>query len=167
MKYEERKKLLSGWLFNFLKRYDVPSHFDDDATREEMILIVEDMNSEIPNCEESSFKLLLDKVASRIRKTSKTRKWPTTFQFTNAIKDYREEVIKDNIIDVASNLPKDFDQSEFWARKIKKGEDVPHHWIEGISAHRLLERSLVTEEDLQPYKKYLAHKRKNITIGDR
>ena len=167
MKYEERKKLLSGWLINFLKRYEKPRHLDDDAAREEMILIVEDMNSEIPNCDESSFKLLLDKVASRVRKTSRTRTWATTYQFTNAIKDFREEVTKENLIDVSQTIPKDFDQSEYWAKKIKKGEDVPHHWIEGISAQDLLDRKLVTEEDLQPYKKYLDYQRQNVKVNNR
>jgi len=166
MKYEQRKKILSGWLINFLKRYEKPRHLDDDAAREEMILIVEDMNSEIPNCDESSFKFLLDKVSSRTRKTHRTRTWPTTYQFTNAIKDFREE-IKDSIIDIPDTLPKDFDQSEYWARKIKNREDVPHHWIEGISAQDLLDRKLVTEEDLQPYKKFLDYKRQTVKVNNR
>ena len=48
MNYDERKRIISGWLFDTLKRYEPPAHMDDNAIREEMVLMVEDINSEIP-----------------------------------------------------------------------------------------------------------------------
>ena len=43
MNYESRKRLISSWLFEFLKRYEAPPHLDQDAARQEMILMVEDI----------------------------------------------------------------------------------------------------------------------------
>ena len=35
MKYEERKRIVAKWLFDFLKRYEAPPHLDKEASKEE------------------------------------------------------------------------------------------------------------------------------------
>ena len=166
MNYESRKRLISSWLFEFLKRYEAPPHLDQDAARQEMILMVEDLNSEIPKCDEASMKNLLGKVSSFVRKNVKSRRWPTINSFVSGVKEYRKDVIITEV-DAIPSLPKDHDHSTYYANKIKRREDVPHHWIEGISGQRLLELNLVTEEDLEPYKKYLDHQRQNVKVNNR
>ena len=73
MNYEQRKQIISSWLFDTLKRYEAPSHFDDAASRQEMILMVEDMNSELPLLNEGSTKLLLEKTGQYVRKNHTSR----------------------------------------------------------------------------------------------
>jgi len=166
MNYENRKRLISNWLFEFLKRYEAPPHLDKDAARQEMVLMVEDINSEIPKCEESSMKYLLDKVSSFVRKNAKSRRWPTISMFVSGVKEYRKEVIVTEA-DAIPSLPKDHDHSTYYANKIKRREEVPDHWIIGISGQRLLELNLVTEQDLEPYKKYLDHQKQNVKVNSR
>ena len=166
MNYENRKRLISNWLFEFLKRYEAPPHFDKDAARQEMILMVEDINSEIPKCEESSMKYLLEKVSSFVRKNAKSRRWPTINIFVSGVKEYRSDVTVTEV-DAIPSLPKDHDHSTYYANKIKRREEVPDHWIVGISGQRLLEQKLVTEKDLEPYKKYLDHQRQTVKVNTR
>lgn len=164
MNYESRKRLISSWLFEFLKRYEAPPHLDQDAARQEMVLMVEDINSEIPKCDETLMKSLLEKVSSFVRKNVRSRKWPTINNFVSGVKEYRKEVIASDV-DVLPSLPKDHDHSNYYANKIKRGEDVPDHWIVGISGQRLLEQNLVTEQDLKPYKKYLDYQGQSFKIN--
>ena len=37
MQYEERKKIITSWLFEFLKNYEVPPHLGKDQVKIEMI----------------------------------------------------------------------------------------------------------------------------------
>ena len=71
MKYEERKQVISKWLFQFLRNYEVPTHLDDDATKLEMVNMVEDINSECPDCNENLLNLLLKKTAQYVRKNQR------------------------------------------------------------------------------------------------
>ena len=68
MQYEERKKIITSWLFEFLKNYEVPPHLGKDQVKIEMINMVEDINSECPKCKENVLLLLLEKTAQFIRK---------------------------------------------------------------------------------------------------
>ena len=49
MKYEERTRKLGSWLVKILKRYSPPATMDDETLREEMDLIVKDINKNIPS----------------------------------------------------------------------------------------------------------------------
>ncbi len=161
MNYDQRKRQISAWLMQTLKRYEVPSHMDEDACREEMVLMVEDINSEIPKLNESGLKYLLEKVAQYVRKNQSSRKWPTINIFTKGVKEYREKMTEDLLI---SEAPKQFDECMLQANRIKKLEDVGEYWITGGGAEKLLQRNLITHDDLVPYKNYLAslHKSRNV-----
>ena len=95
MNYETRKRMVSNWLFDFLKNYEVPPHLDQDASKKELINMVEDINSEIPLLKENSFKLLLENVAKHIRKNQTSRRWPTIAFFIKAVKEHREKAMND------------------------------------------------------------------------
>ena len=162
MNYEQRKRQISAWLMQTLKRYEVPSHMDEDACREEMVLMVEDINSEIPKLNESGMKYLLEKVAQYVRKNQSSRKWPTINIFTKGVKEYRDKMDDDLVIQEA---PKDFDPSLINAKRIKNLESVGEWWIVGGGAQKLLQQNLITEDDLKPYMNFLASRNKSGNIG--
>lgn len=154
MNYEERKKIVSGWLFDTLKRYEAPSHMDQNAMREEMVLMVEDINSEIPTAtNEGGFKYILEKAAEYVRKNQSSRRWPSISMFVKGIKENRSTMEDDHL--AIEGRPKDFDESHIMARRIKAGEPVGDWWITGNGRHHVLDTGLVTHQDLEPYERYL------------
>ena len=92
MKYEERKKIVAKWLFDFLKRYEAPPHLDKEASKEEMLLMVEDINSECPNTNIGGLNWLLEEVSKYVRKNQSSRRWPTINMFVKAIRENREKI---------------------------------------------------------------------------
>lgn len=153
MTYEERKRLVSGWLFDFLKRYEVPSHLDENAIRKEMVLMVEDINSEIPELNEGGFKHHLEKISSYVRKHQATRKWPTISMFVKAAEHCRSTVSEDHLENKGRN---DWnDPLRINAIRIQNKESVPEYYINGTGADLLLSKGYVRPVDLLSYKKYL------------
>ena len=72
--YEERKRLVGAWLVGFLKRYEAPASFDKIRAQDEMVFMVEDINSEIPNgLSENAVNTLLERVAQYTRKNTASR----------------------------------------------------------------------------------------------
>lgn len=161
MNYDQRKRMISEWLINTLKRYEVPPHMDEDACREEMVLMVEDINSEIPKINESGMRYLLEKVAQFVRKNQASRKFPTINIFTKGVKEYRDKMSDDLLIHEA---PRELDAHLINAKRIKNMEDVGEEWVIGFGAKQLIERNLITHEDLAPYKNYLACINKNANV---
>jgi len=161
MNYDERKRIISGWLIEFLKRYEVPTHLDQNAIREEMVLMVEDINSEIPNdMNEGGLRYILDQIASYIRKNQTTRKWPTISLFVKGVKDSRGTVVEDHL---AIPINKQWDDPlVINAKRIKSGEAVGDWYIIGKGANQMLERGLVTYEELKPYQKSLEYQKKQM-----
>ena len=68
MKYEERTRKIGTWLVKLLKRYSPPATMDDETLREEMNLIVEDINKHIPSqFEEVDLDQTLGKIDGHVR----------------------------------------------------------------------------------------------------
>lgn len=156
MNYEERKKIISGWLLQTLKRYEAPSHMDDNAMREEMVLMVEDINSEIPTgTNEGGLKYILGKSAEYVRKQQTSRRWPPISLFVKGVRENRSSMVEDHI--AITHQPKDFDESHIMARKIKKAEPVGEWWINGSGRQMILDTGIVTNQDFEPYEKYLRY----------
>ena len=156
MNYDERKRIISGWLFDTLKRYEPPAHMDDNAIREEMVLMVEDINSEIPTgTNEGGLKYILDKSAEFVRKNQASRRWPSISMFVKGVKENRVAMVEDHIL--IEHRPKDFDESHIMARKIKNGDPVAEWWITGGGRQQILNTGIVTHNDLAPYEKYLRY----------
>lgn len=158
MNYEQRKRLISGWLFETLKRYEVPSHFDENASRQEMVLMVEDMNSEIPKLNEGSIKLLLEKTAQHVRKNYTSRRWPTINSFIKGIKENRDSITNAYVAELP---PPEENQGvlsygdAIIVKRVKTGEPIADYLLDPQSAHR---RYLVENSDLQDsdFHKYVA-----------
>lgn len=161
MNYDQRKNVISQWLFNTLKRYEPPSHMDDNAIREEMVLMVEDINSEVPaGTNESGIKYILEKCAEFIRKNQTSRRWPTISLFVKGIRENRGTMIEEHL--GLEHQPKDFDEAHIMARRVLQGDTVPEWWITGHGRQRLLEAGLVTLDDLRPYEEYLQKSKSGV-----
>lgn len=151
--YEERKRIVGAWLVQFLKRYEVPASFDKLRAQDEMVFMVEDINSEIPNgMSESAVDTLLERVAQYTRKNTASRTWPTIKTFIKGVHDSADKV---RLADVDPELarPVDFDADLINAGRIKRGEPVGDWYIHGNGAKHLLDKGLVTNADLDKYKK--------------
>lgn len=161
MNYDDRKRIISGWLLEFLKRYEVPSHLDQNSIKQEMVLMVEDINSEIPNdMNEGGLKHVLERVAAYIRKNQTTRKWPTISLFVKGVKDSKVSVVEDHM---AIAMDKQWDDPlVINAKRIKSGEAVGDWYITGKGANQMLQRGLVTYDELKPYQKSLEYQRRQM-----
>jgi hypothetical protein len=47
MTFDERTKTIGQWVQKLLRRYEAPSKMDNDSLREELMLIVKDVNANI------------------------------------------------------------------------------------------------------------------------
>ena len=149
--YEDRKRLVGAWLVSFLKRYEVPASFDKLRAQDEMVFMVEDINSEIPNgLSESAVNTLLERVAQYTRKNTASRTWPTIKTFIKGVHDSADKV---RLADVDPDLarPVDFDASLINAGRIKRGEPVSDWYIYGTGAKQLLDKGPVTQADINKY----------------
>ena len=85
MKYEDRTRTIGSWLVKLLKRYTPPTGMDDETLREEMQLIVSDINSRIPSqFEQIDLDQTLIKVDGHVRANHGARAWPSIKTFINA-----------------------------------------------------------------------------------
>lgn len=149
LNYEGRKHIIAMWLKDFLARFEVPKAYDKIKAREEMVFMVEDINSELPSkMNENYLKSVLGNMAQHIRKNNISRTWPTIKNFMTAIKE-----IERPEPEMASDL------SEFSlaplainAKRIKLREPVADYYIIGSGAKQLLEQGLVSEVDIEAYR---------------
>tara|TARA_R110002012_G_scaffold316571_1_gene531696 strand:- start:968 stop:1480 length:513 start_codon:yes stop_codon:yes gene_type:complete len=155
MIYQERKNVISKWLFELLKNYEVPPHLGKDQVKIEMINMVEDINSECPKCKENVLNLLLEKSAQYIRKNQSSRRWPTIAMFIKAIKEHRENLMAEEKLDKIPLLAeKDDYELNLNAMRIKQNKTVATYWVIGNGAQRLLDKNMVSTEELKAYKTY-------------
>jgi len=49
MKYDDRTRIVGSWLQQLLRRYTPPTGMDNETLKDEMVLIVEDVNKHIPS----------------------------------------------------------------------------------------------------------------------
>ena len=151
MDYDGRKRIIANWLLDFLKRYEAPSHLDKDASREEMLLMVEDINSECPAANEGGLKWLLDEAAKYVRKNQVSRRWPTINMFVKGIKENRDKIKKD-LLETSEEFSPQLNIFKINAQRIKKKEPVDEKYVSGKYAELLIEKNLISETDLEPYR---------------
>jgi len=151
MDYDSRKRIIANWLLEFLKRYEAPSHLDKDASREEMLLMVEDINSECPSTNEGGLKWVLDEAAKYVRKNQVSRRWPTINMFVKGIKENRDKIKKELLENSEEFSPK-LDVFKINAGRIKRKEPVDEKYVSGKYAEFLIEKNLISETDLKPYR---------------
>ena len=150
MNYEERTRIIGGWLQEELKRYDLPANHTTDRARQEMESMVEDINSEIVNVSnQSNLDHVLSKMAQDVRKNNRSRSWPTIYNFVKAAQKCSEQTTP---AISGTSEPFTIDEDELAAKRMNAGENVAVTYVTGLGADRLLEKNLVTMNVIQMYR---------------
>ena len=158
MTYEERKRIIAIWLKKLLTRYEVPAHLNENGLREEMILMVEDINSECPMLNEGGFNFLLEKVAQYVRKNHTSRRWPTTKLLVGGVLHHRESMTDEHRPAQEAIEQDNDDNLDFHdymiIKKVKNGGDIAGWLLENGSTtrERLIASGKVTEKDFDKYR---------------
>lgn len=152
LNYEERKHIIAMWLKELLSRYEVPKAYDKIKAREEMVFMVEDINSELPSkVNDGYLKVCLGNIAQHIRKHNISRTWPTIKNFMTAIREIEKpEPELNSDLSEFSLCP-----IQISAKRIKLREPVGDYYIIGGGAKQLLDQGLVSQADIEHYKKSL------------
>ena len=154
MKYEERTRKIGTWLVKLLKRYSPPATMDDETLREEMNLIVEDINKHIPSqFEEVDLDQTLGKIDGHVRALQSGRTWPTIKIFITATKEAVSEYSRAiTAPKVTSTMTPDRSNNILIGRILDGGE-IPDYLLNPDSPHRqqLIATGLVSDKDFEKY----------------
>lgn len=156
MNFEERKRIIGTWLVKILKRYTPPSGMDNDTLREEMELIVQDVNNKIPaQFEQVDLEQTLIKIDGHVRANHGARAWPSIKTFINAtvdgVKEYSRAIAVPNVtVNYAADKT-----DMIYAKRVLRGDPIPDYLLNPNSRWRqqVIETGVVSDED---FAKYLA-----------
>lgn len=164
LSYEARKKMIGEWLIGFLARYEVPNSFDTRRAKEEMVFMVEDINSEIPNgFTDDRIAALLERIAVYVRKNTTTRTWPTIRTMLKGLSENLQRMTAGEA-PVGGRLGENvLDPAQTNARRIRAGEAVGDYWVWGKGADLLVNMKLVTQEQIDAYSPPKAKGREPLT----
>lgn len=154
--YEQRKRAIFDFLYRdpggVLHRYRLPEHLSDDAIRDEVNLLVEDINQLIPNGRtEDDFRLLLPEINTAIRRRHGAQGWPPAKIFIVATEDAIAATEKKKAA-TAPVVAKEIDPLQNVAAKMHAKEPVGEHYLWGRLAVDLLARGLVDHETMGAYR---------------
>jgi hypothetical protein len=147
MTFDERTKTIGQWVQKLLRRYEAPSRMDNDSLREELTLIVKDVNSNIAgHVTPPQLSSLLERIEGKIRASHGPRTWPTIKTFIDAAKK--------SAVDAPPNPTGAFslDPLKITEKRIRNGEPISDSYIkDGITRDKLLSYTSITNEDLKKY----------------
>lgn len=150
MKYDDRTRIVGSWLQQLLRRYTPPTGMDNETLKDEMVLIVEDVNKHIPSqFNDEMFKGVLIRIDGQIRAIHGARTWPTIKTFINAT---QEGVKAYDVKQITDGTEFSLDRFRLAEKRILAGEDVDELYIkDSLSRDQLLERGVVTMDDINKY----------------
>ena len=153
MDYNQRTSMIGNWLQGILKRYTPPSSMDRDTLGQELQLIVEDINNNIPSTyEKIDLEVTLKKIDGHVRQYQASRTWPTIKTFIMSTKAAVEEYSRNTeILKVISQSK--LDPAVLMVKRIKSGDAIPD-WIldpDSIYRQQLLLNTDLVESDFNKY----------------
>jgi hypothetical protein len=147
MTFDERTKTIGQWVQKLLRRYEAPSRMDNDSLREELMLIVKDVNANIAgHVTPPQLSSLLERIEGKIRASHGPRTWPTIKTFIDAAKK--------SAVDAPPNPTGAFslDPLKITEKRIKNKEAISDIYITSRSMKaELLSKTSITQEDLDSY----------------
>ena len=153
MDYTQRTSMIGNWLQGILKRYTPPSSMDRDTLGQELQLIVEDINSNIPTSfEKIDLEVVLKKIDGHVRQYQASRTWPTIKTFVMSTKTAVEEYSR-NTESLKVTSQNNLDAAILMVKRIKSGGAIPD-WIlkpDSIYRQRLLLDTDLVESDFNKY----------------
>lgn len=153
---EQRKRAVFEFLYGkdggLLRRYRAPEHLSDDAMRDEVNLLVEDINRQIPDsATEADIKLLLPEINAAIRRRHGAQGWPPAKVFIAATEDARIAAANKK----AASQPiceTNLDPYQITSRKMRAGEPVSEGYLWGREAVQLIARGLIDQITMENYR---------------
>jgi len=153
MDYNQRTSMIGSWLQGILKRYTPPSSMDRDTLGQELQLIVEDINSNIPTTfEKIDLEVVLKKIDGHVRQYQASRTWPTIKTFIMSTKAAVDEYSR-NTESLKVTSQSKLDAAVLMVKRIKSGGAIPD-WIldpDSIYRQRLLLDTDLVESDFNKY----------------
>jgi len=154
--FEQRKRAVFEFLYRkdggLLRRYRAPEHLSDDAMRDEVNLLVEDINRLIPNAQtESDLQLLFAQINSAIRRRHGAQGWPPAKIFIAAT----EDAVAEAAIKKAASAPvgaSSLDPYQITSAKMRAGEPVSEGYLWGREAVQLIARGLIDQTTMESYR---------------
>ena len=153
MDYNQRTSMIGVWLQGILKRYTPPSSMDRDTLGQELQLIVEDINNNIPSSfEKVDLEVVLKKSDGHVRQYQASRTWPTIKTFIMSTKTAVDEYSR-NTESLKVTSQSKLDAAVLMVKRIKSGGAIPE-WIlnpDSIYRQRLLLDTDLVESDFNKY----------------
>jgi hypothetical protein len=153
MDYNQRTSMIGNWLQGILKRYTPPSSMDRDTLGQELQLIVEDINNNIPSTfEKVDLEVVLKKIDGHVRQYQASRTWPTIKTFVMSTKTAVDEYSR-NTESLKVTSQSKLDSAILMVKRIKTGGAIPE-WIlnpDSIYRQRLLLDTDLVESDFNKY----------------
>jgi hypothetical protein len=153
MDYNQRTSMIGVWLQGILKRYTPPSSMDRDTLGQELQLIVEDINNNIPSTfEKVDLEVVLKKIDGHVRQYQASRTWPTIKTFVMSTKTAVDEYSR-NTESLKVTSQSKLDSAILMVKRIKTGGAIPE-WIlnpDSIYRQRLLLDTDLVESDFNKY----------------
>lgn len=153
MDYNQRTSMIGNWLQGILKRYTPPSSMDRDTLGQELQLIVEDINNNIPSTfEKVDLEVVLKKIDGHVRQYQASRTWPTIKTFVMSTKTAVDEYSR-NTESLKVTSQSKLDSAILMVKRIKTGNAIPE-WIlnpDSIYRQRLLLDTDLVESDFNKY----------------
>lgn len=153
MDYNQRTSMIGNWLQGILKRYTPPSSMDRDTLGQELQLIVEDINNNIPSSfEKVDLEVVLKKIDGHVRQYQASRTWPTIKTFIMSTKTAVDEYSR-NTESLKVTSQSKLDSAILMVKRIKSGGAIPE-WIlnpDSIYRQRLLLDTDLVESDFNKY----------------
>ena len=153
MDYNQRTSMIGNWLQGILKRYTPPSSMDRDRLGQELQLIVEDINNNIPSTfEKVDLEVVLKKIDGHVRQYQASRTWPTIKTFVMSTKTAVDEYSR-NTESLKVTSQSKLDSAILMVKRIKTGGAIPE-WIlnpDSIYRQRLLLDTDLVESDFNKY----------------
>jgi hypothetical protein len=153
MDYNQRTSMIGNWLQGILKRYTPPSSMDRDTLGQELQLIVQDINNNIPSSfEKVDLEVVLKKIDGHVRQYQASRTWPTIKTFIMSTKTAVDEYSR-NTESLKVTSQSKLDAAILMVKRIKSGGAIPE-WIlnpDSIYRQRLLLDTDLVESDFNKY----------------
>ena len=153
MDYNQRTSMIGNWLQAILKRYTPPSSMDRDTLGQELQLIVEDINNNIPSSyDKIDLEVTLKKIDGHVRQYQASRTWPTIKTFIMSTKAAVDEYSR-NTESLKVTSQSKLDAAVLMVKRIKSGGAIPD-WIldpDSIYRQRLLLDTDLVESDFNKY----------------
>lgn len=154
--YEQRKRVIFEFLYRkeggLLRRYKTPEHMNDDALRDEVNFLVEDINRQIPeDYAEVAMNSLMPEINNAIRRRHGATGWPPAKVFIAATDD-AVEVINKRRATAEPTEEFSLDPYKIASRRMRTGEPVGESYLWGRQAVELIARGLVDQPTMEGYR---------------